>query len=77
MKNKMILVEWTDVSVAHGWGCGDEGAETAECKSVGFLRLEDETKIQMAMAVSNLGNVFEVMSIPKGCIKSIRELRVK
>ena len=76
---KKVLVEWNDISVNHGWLDKHKAKmkDIAHCEVIGFLFLEDNENVFLVMAQSDLGNVFEIMIIPKGCIKSIRELRLK
>ncbi len=76
---KMVLVNWVDSNIMHGWRLAGEHTEdsVAECQTIGFLEREDENKIVLVMGTSNLGSVIESFIIPKPCIKSIRKLRVQ
>ena len=76
---KMILVEWVDSNIIHGWVVPGEGIEdkVAHCQTIGFLKSQDEEKITLAMGKGDLGAVIECITIPKGCVRSIKELRIK
>lgn len=78
-RQKMVLIEWVDSNIMHGWRISEEANEdtVAHCKTVGFLKSQDDEKITLVMGESDFGSVIECITIPKGCIKSIKELRVK
>ena len=75
---KIVLIKWEDSNVTHGWILKDtNNNNVAHCQTVGILQAEDENKVTIAMGESDCGSVLEKITIPKGCIKSIRQLRVR
>ncbi len=76
--NKIVLIAWNDSNVIHGWmpkDCNNDNV--AHCRTVGILQAEDDKKVTVALGESDCGSVFEKLTIPRGCIVSMRELRVK
>jgi len=77
-KGKLVLVEWNDSNVTHGWRPDDKSLEdVAHCRVVGILKGEDETKIEVALGDSDCGSKLETITIPKTDIIRIRELRIR
>ncbi len=77
-RNKILLIDWVDTAVVHGWQCGDEiKDDLAHCQSAGFQIKENEESVTIAFGISDQGLIMERKTIPRGCIKSIKELRVK
>ena len=75
---KIILVEWEDSNVTHGWMPANEGAfQVAHCRTVGIVQLDNDHSLTLAMGDSDSGSVLETITIPKGCITKIKELRTK
>ncbi len=75
---KIVKIEWVDSNIMHGWQPLDifEG-RLALCESVGYLYEETDELVTLTMGASDLGSIIETLSIPRGCIKSIKELRVR
>jgi len=77
-RNKMVLVEFADSNIMHGWEHPDSTIDClAYAHALGFLKSETEEHITLTMAISAFGLIFEKLTIPKGSIKSVKELRVK
>jgi len=75
---KRIEVEFADSNLTHGWEHPDASIdELAYVRAIGFLKSADDNQVTITMANSALGLIFEKMTIPRGAIKSIKELRVK
>ncbi len=76
---KMVLIEWVDSKVMHGWRNEDEVFEDtlANCRTIGFLQYEDSDLITLVMGVSDCGTILETVTTPQGCITRMRELRCK
>jgi len=76
--NSFVLVNWLDSNVMHGWRPDDvENDNVAHCRTVGILKHQDREKIVVAFGDSDCGSVLETITIPNGCITSIRKLRVR
>ena len=78
-RKKMVLIDWVDSNVTHGWRLnnGLKFDDVAHAQHLGFLEYEDDEKITVSFGDSNCGTVMETITIPRGCIKSIKELRIK
>ena len=74
----MLLVEWVDSNIIHGWRDIKDGTDdVAHCRTIGFVQFEDSEKLVMSMGYSDWGAVLETINIPLGCIILRKELRVK
>jgi len=74
----MILVKFVDSNIQHGWEHPESTQDNlAYAQAIGWVKSEDEEQITLTMAISDFGLIFEKLTIPKGCIKSIKELRLK
>ena len=73
-----VLINWVDSNVTHGWRVDDcSGSNIAHCRTVGLLKAENEKEVTVALGDSDCGSVLETITIPRGCITSIRKLRIK
>jgi hypothetical protein len=83
---KILRVKWLDIVVVSERIPLDIAKESdfAECENVGFLVYEDDHKLIIAPSYQKIpqdttNETFEAVSeysvIPKGCIKSIEELK--
>ncbi len=77
LKEKRVLVEWIDSNIMHGWQTDLNDCNVALTEEMGFLIKEDDEKIVLARGISSQGFYNSPMAIPKGCIKSIKEMRLK
>ena len=75
---RKVEINWVDSNVTHGWQMdGELPCSLATCESLGYIKDEDNDKLVLVQTISNEGACMGVLAIPKGCIKSIKELRVK
>ena len=74
---KKVLVKWWDSNVLHGWQSGEYETELALCETLGFLCEETEKKLVIAQTVSKYGAYLGVVIIARGCVESVREVRVR
>ncbi len=74
---KKVLIEWVDANIQHGWQGDTSDCNIALTEELGYLIEEDNDKIIVARGISQYGLYNSPMAIPRGCIKSIKELRLK
>lgn len=74
---KKIVAKWWDSNILHDWQVGEYKAELALCETMGYIVEETGEKLVLAQTISAFGAHMGVIIIAKGCIKSIKELRVK
>ncbi len=77
--NQLVLIKWADSKVMHGWRESEDTTydDVAHCQTVGFLQYEDSEKVTITFGSSDSGFIMETITIPRGCIKSVRKLRVR
>ena len=73
---KRLEVEFYDSNFIHGWE-GESKDDLAIATAIGYFKSEDDNQLTLTMAYSDFGLRFAKLTIPKGSIKSIKELRVK
>ena len=76
---KLVIIEWEDAYSHGGWHAHNKDVDhVAQCVAIGVLLYNDESQVTIAQSISNTsGNVADTMSIPRGCVKRIRYLKVK
>ncbi len=78
MIEKIVLIEWDDSNVVHGWRMNTcEEDNVAHCRIVGIVKAETDETITLAFGDSDLGSVMETITIPCSSIFSFKELEVK
>ncbi len=75
---KLVLVEWEDSFFTHGWRSKGEfdNLGVAPCVCVGVLVSQTNKSITLVLSLGE-ENYADSMTIPKGCVKRIRYLKVK
>ena len=73
---KRLEVEFYDSNFMYGWESEGED-DLAGVTAIGYYKSEDDKQLTLTMAYSNFGLRFAKLSIPKGSIRTIRELRIK
>ncbi len=74
---KRLEIEFYDSNFMHGWEGDDVKDELALATVMGYFKSEDDGQLTLTMAYSNFGLRFAKLTIPKGSIKSRKELRIK
>ena len=71
---RRLEVEFYDSNFMHGWESESQD-DLAAITAVGYYKSEDDKQLTLTMAYSNFGLRFAKLSIPKGSIRTISELR--
>jgi len=74
---KRLEVEFYDSNFLFGWEGEGLRDDLAIATVIGYLKSEDDKQLTLTMAYSDYGLRFAKLTIPKGSIKSIREVRIK
>lgn len=76
-KFKLVEVLWDDSASVDGWFPEEfvKNAKMPECKTTGYLYEETTRYIMLFCTVSNTGNYASLWKIPRGSVRSIRELK--
>ena len=74
---KMVLVEWNDAFSDGGWRSPVDDLPVSNCITIGLLMYDNPEKVTIVQSKSDSGSYTDRISIPRGCIKRIRYLRIK
>jgi len=73
---RYVKVEWVDSYKENGWEYADKFTKKpAECKTIGIEIENTKDYICIAQSISNSEHVSDVITIPKGAVKNVRELK--
>lgn len=79
-KYPLVLVEWVDSTVDGGWNdvSGYMERECLTMQSVGWMTVKDARRVQVVQSHSWSQNdkCSDAITIPRGCVKRIRKLKV-
>lgn len=77
--NRLPLVEvkWRDARTDGGWKAlsAHRATHTIECLTVGRLTKADRREVQVAQSISEVGDLSDTMTIPRGEVIAVRRLR--
>ena len=79
MKYPMVYVEWVDSAGMAGWHRIEHTPDyhdPLECQSAGFLIHKDQKSITLALQLTNSGQVGELMTIPRQCVRRMVKVKV-
>ena len=71
---KIVEVHWVDSASVGGW-TNDPECTCIACKTVGYLIKKDRDEVVVAQCTSDEMLYDNKFVIPRGCIKSIREIK--
>lgn len=74
---RVVLVEWDDSFSDGGWRPAQDDLPISHCITVGLLQYDSEDKVTITQSKANSGNYADRISIPKSCIRRIRQLVIK
>jgi len=79
-QSKLVIVEWDDIESNPSWmriDELDERAKTWKCSSVGWKMPSDRKTLRIAATrAKDKEKVADVTSIPRGCVRSVKELDI-
>ncbi len=73
---KLVKIDWVDSATIDGWVSVDyaEGFNPSECETVGWVVKKTAEYITVTASKSDTVNYSQLMTIPRKCISSIKEL---
>ena len=76
-KRPLVMIEWEDIAAHSSWIEEDsqpEASDTIHCVTVGWRIKSNKRMIVITSTRADTKKCTDRMSIPRGCIKSIRRL---